>query len=378
MKCLHVVNISFVIPYYLGDQLNYFKSKGFSFDIACSPSDHLIEISKTLPFTPLAIPITRNFNILNDFIAIKKLFTKIRKNKYDIVIGHTPKGAMVAMIASFLARCPQRIYLQHGIMFETSSGFKKIVLKTVERLTAGCATKVVCVSPSVLKKSNEFGLGATKKRLILRKGTCNGIDISRFSPLAYSSQAKSKLKSELNIPEDRIVIGYVGRLVKDKGIEELIAAWKLIEKNKDAILLLVGPFEERDGLSSEVLNYIKAEPTVLCTGLVTDTAPLYSIMDVFILPSYREGFPTVVLEASAMELPVITTRSTGCIDSIIENITGIFTGLEANEIAKAILFYLSNDAARKEHGKAGRKFVQENFLQEDIWKEMESVIYDIK
>lgn len=379
MKILHVVNVSFVLPYFIGEQFDYFQEKGFELYVACTPDKFLYEYSEKKAFTTVPINILREFNIKEDLISIWKLSKVIKQEKIDIVIGHTPKGALIGLVAAKLAGVKNRVCFRHGLMYETSSGLKRTILKLIEKLTGSLASKVVCVSPSVLTISNQEGISSPKKNLLLNKGTCNGINAeSKFNPKLINDDDLDRLRLKYTIkPTDRVV-GYVGRLVNDKGINELIEAWKeLINKYDDVRLLLVGPFEERDGISSSLQEYVLNEPSIIYTGLVNETVNFYSLMDVFILPSYREGFPTVVLEASAMELPVITTLATGCIDSIMENKTGVYTALNPKGIIEKIMYYLDNDILAKEHGRNGRKFIVDNFDQKVIWQEIEKKVLEV-
>lgn len=376
MKILHVVNISFVLPYYIGAQFDYFQKKGVSFFVACYPDDFFYQYAEAKHLTTLPANILREINIKEDFRTIRKLITEIRKNEIDTVIAHTPKGAMIGIIAAFCAGVKKRVYFRHGIMYETSKGFKRVMLKNIERLTSTLATRVVCVSPSVLEKSVAEKLTTKSKSLLLNKGTCNGIDaINLFNKSRIAQDQIEALRKQYNIlPTDKVV-GYVGRLVKDKGIQELLTAWRqVIASNPNAKLLLVGPYEQRDSIDQSFKDYVDQEPSIIHTGLMENVIPFYALMDVFILPSYREGFPTVVLEASAMKLPVITTRSTGCIDSIIENETGVFTEINADNIAEKINHYFINKDKAVTHGENGRRFVVENFDQKLIWQEIEEKI----
>ena len=370
-KVLHVVNVSFVLPYFIGDQFIYLGNKGFEFYVGCTPSEHLYKLSKELKFEVVEINVVREFNIVEDIRSIITLFKYIKKHKIDIVVGHTPKGGLAAMIASYLAGVKKRVYFRHGIMYETSSGLKKIVLKNIERFTGALATQVVCVSKSVMELSNESSLSKVSKNILLGKGTCNGVNVNKFLRDGISAQEPKK--------KGEYIVGYVGRLVKDKGIEELVAAWKIVMvKYPGARLLIVGPFEKRDSVSDETIQFIKTAPSIIFTDLVEETKPYYQMMDLLILPSYREGFPTVVLEASSMELPVITTLSTGCIDSIVENETGIYTNIDVNDIASKICFYIANPEIGKKHGINGRNFVKNNFIQKMIWEEIEKKILSNK
>jgi glycosyltransferase involved in cell wall biosynthesis len=374
-KILHVVNISFVIPYYLGEQIDYFNSKGHSIIIACSPSEDFFEYSIKKSFTPLPLEIKRSFSIINDLIAIFKLTLYLKNNSVDTVVGHTPKGAFIALISASLAGISNRIYFRHGLMFETSKGIKRRALIFIEKFTAMLSTQVISVSSSVLEKSNKLKLSSPKKNKILHQGTCNGIDaISQFNPLKINPIRINSLKDQFGILEKNLVVGYTGRISKDKGVVELLQAWpSIIQVKPNAILLLVGPLDKRDRISSKWESYINNTSSIICTGLVTNTAPYYKLMDCFILPSYREGFPTVVLEASSMSVPVITTKSTGCIDSIVEGITGIFTEINPNSISNSVLLLLNNNSLKDKLSQNGRPFVLKNFNQKQIWEALEKL-----
>lgn len=370
---LHVVNVDFVIPYYFGNQFRYFKDKNYTFHIASSKSDKFLEYSIQYDFIPFQTTISRNFNIFTDIKALYDIMKYIKLNNIDIIIGHTPKGALLAMLSGFLTGINNRIYYRHGLMFETSKNLKLYILRNVERFTGYLATKVVCVSPSVLSKTISYSLNHNSKNILFHKGTCNGIDINKFKKNNY---IEKNLKILYNLNDDKIIIGYVGRLVKDKGIHELLEAWKnLLLKYNNIILLLVGPIEDRNQLSKVDIEYIKNEDSILNIGLVQNVVNFYNIMDIFILPSYREGFPTVILEASAMELPIITTRSTGCVDSIIEDETGVYTNIDSNNIENKIIYYINNPDLREKHGKNGLNFVQNSFKQEIIWDIIEKKIF---
>lgn len=378
MRIFHVVNISFVIPYFLGKQLLYFRQRGFEEYIVCSPSEELETFSKIYDFKYLKIDILRKISIWKDFLAIIRISRYIRDNKADVVTGHTPKGALLAMLASTLMRVPIRLYFRHGLVYETSTGLKRFMLIFMDRLSAKLATKVVCVSPSVYKRSLEDQLNPSHKQILLSKGTCNGIDIERFCRSNINENYLAQLSYNLGIKENNFIIGFSGRLVRDKGIIELIKAFKKIQqKNDNVILLLIGILEERDALPDEVVNSIKENVAIIHTGYVENSIIeyYYALMNVFILPSYREGFPTSVLEASAMELPIITTKATGCIDSIVEGETGIFVEHDVESIVNSIQLLYDNRNMCASYGKNGRNFVVENFNQYTIWQSIEKLYY---
>lgn len=370
-KVLHIVTVSFVINHFFGKQFLYLKGKtGNDYHLGCSPSNDFIELSQKLGYAPFEVEITRSINPLKDLKAVFLIYKYIKKNKITKVVGHTPKGGMVAMIASFFAGVPDRIYFRHGLVYETCSGFKKFLLKSIERLSGALATKVVCVSNSVKKISEDDLLNAPEKNIVLGLGTCNGIDTEeRFNPNNKDEVIIQVLKNKYDISHEDKVVGYVGRLVKDKGIDDLIKAWAIIKaKFPKAKLLLVGPIEERDSISDYSKEQIRSDSSIIFTDFVIDASPYFSLMNVFILPTYREGFPTVSLEASSMNLPVIITRATGCTEAILANETGLFITHKPKDIANKILYYLQNDGVAVQHGNIGRLFVQENFEQTKIWK----------
>lgn len=370
-KVLHIITVSFVINHFFGKQFVYLKNKkGNEYHLGCSPSSELLELAEGLEYIPFEVEVTRSISPIKDIMAIWKIYKYIKKKKITKVVGHTPKGGMVAMIASFFADVSERIYFRHGIIYETSSGFKRVLLKSIDRLTGSLATKVICVSQSVKKISEEDKLNNRSKNLVLGLGTCNGIDTEgKFNPNKLDKDFIQKLRSKLGINKEDKIIGYVGRLVKDKGIDDLLLAWEIVKVNyPNSKLLLVGPIEERDSISEYSKRTISENKSIIFTDFVVNSSPYFSLMDVFILPTYREGFPTVVLEASSMNLPIIITKATGCEEAILENETGLFISNDPKNIADKIMLYLNNYEVAIQHGKKGRLFVQENFEQTKIWE----------
>lgn len=375
MNILHVVNIYFVLPYFIGDQFTYFKERGYRMNVVCSPSEYLADYAKKQGFEYIEIPVNRSISIKQDLTSIWHICNFVRKQKIDIVIGHTPKGALLGMIAGWLCRVPKRIYFRHGLVYETSHGFKQFILKTVDRIASLCATKIVCVSPSVLKRSIEDKLAPAKKQIILGNGTCNGVDTQgSFNPANIDETRLNTLMEKYGINGNDFVIGYSGRMVKDKGIIELVRAFDKLENSENCKLLLVGMFEVRDALPKDVKERITSDSRIIYTGFINGGMEYYyAMMNVYVLASYREGFPTGVLEAQSMGKPVITTCVTGCCDSIIDKTTGLFVKNDADDIVEKL------DMIRLHHaidGANGRKWVIDNFDSRLIWKEIEKLYKD--
>jgi glycosyltransferase involved in cell wall biosynthesis len=327
-------------------------------------------------FTCNEVPILRKISLKADIQAIIHICRYIKKNEIDVIVGHTPKGALLAMLAGWIMRVPTRIYFRHGLAYETARGGMFTLLVNIDRLTAFCSTKVVCVSPSLYQKSLKDRLNKASKQVVLGKGSCAGIDITRFNPGLIPGTKRVALREMLSIPADAVVIGFCGRVAKDKGIAELTHAFEILQQgvDKSLHLLLVGMFDERDPPATDVQERILTNPAISMTGYVKDHVELYyALMDIFVLPSYREGLGMCVLEASAMQLPVVTTRATGCVDTIIENETGVYTDHAPGNIANALLDFINDDEKRYRYGLAGRNFVKANFEQSIIWQEIEKL-----
>lgn len=378
-KIVNVVSVFFSIPFFFGDQLKYFIKKGYEIHLICSPSSKIEVFAKQQGVNYKEFIILRKFAVFQDIKSIFKLYRYFKKQKFDIVVGHTPKGALLSMLASFFARTPKRVFFRHGLVYETTSGLKKLLLKNIERFTSSLATQVVCVSPYLIEKSISDKLSSKKKIVLLNMGSCNGVDV--LSKFNASNIVKSKLKAlrtELTIQNENYVIGYVGRLVKDKGIPELVNAFVKLQKKYPHIkLLLVGPYEDKDELNKITIDIIKSNEDIITVGHVdNDMEYYYSLMNVFILPTHREGLGTSILEASSLGLPVITAEHTGSRDAIVNDVTGSYVKINSKSIEIVLNQYIKNPKKYVQQGVNGRNHMVENFEQELIWKEIEEKIYN--
>ena len=257
---LNVVSVYFSIPFFFGDQFKYFIAKGYNIHLICSPSKYLESYATNQGVKWKEVSITRSISPISDFIALIKICTYIRKNKIEVVVGHSPKGALLSMLAAKLMGVPKRIYFRHGLIYTTKTGLSRKILIWEERFVAYCAKTIVCVSPSLYKLSITDKLNSEEKQTVLGKGTCGGIDtLNKFNPALITPEIKIELLNNLKIPHNSFVVGYSGRIVKDKGIIELIDGFEILRKKHpemDIYLLLVGTFEERDSLPKEVVNKI--------------------------------------------------------------------------------------------------------------------------
>lgn len=372
MRILNIFTISTTPKAFFDGQFKYLSNAGNDIWVVSS-SEEPVDFVKSNSVTYRQFDIRRSISPIADLRTITALISFIRREKFDVVVGHTPKGAMVAMIAAKIAGVKTRVYYRHGLIYTTASGLKRTIFKTVERFTAICATHIINVSPSLSKLAVKDHLNSDKKQIVIGAGTCGGIDaFGTFNPEVISKEDKAELKSVLSIKNDDFVIGFCGRICKEKGIRELIDGFKQFRQNHPhSKLLLVGVFDSRDILPMEYKNEIENNPDILSVGQIEKSKlPLYySLMDVFVFPSYREGFGMCVIEASAMEVPILVSHSHGCIDSIREHQTGEYIDISAHSIVNG-LELMSHQDKRHEYGKNGRKFVVENFDHKIMWPQI--------
>ena len=337
----------------------------------CSKSNDLEDLASQYRFKYTTPPIERKISLWNDIKSIRVICHYIRENKIDIVVGHSPKGALLSMIAAVLCGVKKRIYFRHGLVYETSRGIKRTILKMVDRITSACATTVVCVSPSLMQKSIEDHLCEPSKQVILGKGTCGGIDTqNKYNPDKIDEDRLGLYCHKYGIELQDFIVGFTGRLVRDKGIIELIQAFDLLPKEMNAKLLLVGMFEQRDALPTGIKERILNDERIIYTGQINeDMEYFYAMMNVYVLPSYREGFPIGILEAQAMRLPVLTTTETGCIDAIIDDKTGLYITHDPTNMAQKI----RDIREYTQMGNVGREWVTKNYDQRIIWKYIEEL-----
>ncbi len=372
---LHVLTIYYQLHYFIGDQFTHFKERGYNEHVICSYSPRLDGYAKKMGFRYMATPINRSISIIDDLRAIWQISRYIRKHRIGIVVGHSPKGGLLAMIAAWLSRVPLRVYFRHGIVYETAHGLLRQVLINCDRLTSLCANKIVCVSQSVCERSIADHLNPAHKQLTLGAGTCTGIDTGgKFNPRNINDDKLNEMRAKWGLKESDWVIGYTGRMVKDKGIPELVDAFDAIRKqHTEAKLLLMGPLDHRDVLPERIERRIKSGDGIVWTDFVDeDQEYYYAMMNVYVLASYREGFPIGALEAQSMGVPVITTRATGCRDAIISGKTGEFVKISSNDISTALTRFIEQNLDIK-YGPVARKWVVDNLDYSKIWHHLDNL-----
>ena len=350
--------------FYTG-QPDFLRRAGYDVAVISSPGVEAEELAKGEGAALFPIEIAREISPLRDLRSLLQIYRLLRKLRPALTNFGTPKAGMLGGLAAFAARVPGRVYTLHGLRLETASGLRRALLWCAEWLACRTAHLTLCVSESLRKRAVELGVVHAGSARVLGSGTCNGVDAARFG-----KQAEPELRAALGIPSSAPVIGFVGRLVRDKGIPELVEAFQKISLTKPNLrLLLVGDFEAGDPVFPEVKRYIAQEPRIVRTGFVADVAPYYRLMQVLALPTHREGFGAVSLEAQASGIPVVTTQATGVVDSVVDGVTGSTVPVgDVQALAREIDRLLDDPALRARMGSAGKARALRDFAPEVIWK----------
>ncbi len=375
-KIIRVTTIPKSLGGLLRGQLKFMSQYYHVIGISGKGGDRLDKVAREEEVPVIPVEMTRKITPIQDLRAVYQLYKIFKKEKPDIVHSHTPKAGTLSMLAAKLAGVPHRLHTIAGMPLLEVTGAKRTLLDIVEKLTYSCATMIY---------PNSFGLKEIiiknkytkpKKLKVIGNGSSNGIDISHFDPELYSEEDCIALRTELKIdPADTVFI-YLGRLVKDKGINELVAAFKrLNQENSNSKLLLVGIFEnDLDPLFPEVEQEIKTNPDIIFAGWQSDVRPYFAISDILGFPSYREGFPNVVMQAGAMGLASIVTDINGCNEIIEDGVNGIiippkdeeslYVSLKKLVEDKELLFKLSSKSRTMIVDRYGRQSMWESILEE--------------
>lgn len=368
-KLIRVTTVPVAMYKLLQGQLKYLK-KNFDVIGICSRERYFDELSQSEEIKVLDVEIKRGIYLWRDFVSVLKLIIIFKREKPLIIHSHTGKAGFVAMIAGKLSGVPIRIQTFTGVGFETTKGFYQKLFILTDKITCYCATKIIPEGDGVKKALLKFNI--TKKPLnIIHNGNINGIDVDYFNPLLITNEIKSALRSSMNITDYDFVYCFIGRVVGDKGINELITSFDILSKKySDIKLILVGPFENKlDSLKESSFDIIDNNNNIILTGLQQDVRPYLALSNLFVFPSYREGFPNVLLQAGAMGLPAIVTDVNGSNEIIINEYNGLIIEMkDVFSLTNAMeRLYLNRDLVNHLSSKT-RKRIVENFRREDVWE----------
>tara|TARA_B110000902_G_scaffold2428_1_gene2724 strand:+ start:224 stop:1393 length:1170 start_codon:yes stop_codon:yes gene_type:complete len=344
-KLIRITTVPMALKHLLKGQMSFMSKNGFDVIMISADGQELNDVIESEKCKHFIVPFTRKITIIKDLYATYKLYRILIREKPDIVHTHTPKAGLVGMLASYFARVPARLHTVAGLPLVETTGFKRFILNFVERLTYRCSTMVY---------PNSFGLKeiilknrfTTKNKLrIIGNGSSNGIDTSYFDSELFSSLENNTLKSKLGVEINDFVFIFVGRVVSDKGINELVEAFdRFCLLEQDIKLLIVGPLEdELDPLNEQTKLLINNNINIISVGYQHDVRPYFAISDSLVFPSYREGFPNVVMQAGAMGLPSIVSDINGCNEIIVNNINGLIIGVKSVQTIYDAMIKITSD-----------------------------------
>ncbi|GAA4274202.1 glycosyltransferase family 4 protein [Aquimarina gracilis] len=370
-KIIRVTTVPISLGRLLEGQLKFMSQYYEVVGVSSKGDDMLQKVGKQEGVRVIPVEMTRKITPFKDLMAVYQLYKIFKKERPYIVHSHTPKAGTLSMLAAKLASVPHRLHTIAGLPLLEARGAKRLLLDTVEKFTYRCATMIYPNSYGLEKIILQNRFTKPSKLKVIGNGSSNGIDTSYFDPELYSQQDNKALKKQLNILDKDLVFVYVGRFVTDKGINELIKAFKKLNvTNKDVKLLLVGTYEkELDPLSEETETEINTNPNIISVGWQDDVRPYFAISDVLTFPSYREGFPNVVMQAASMGLASVVTNINGCNEIISNKDNGLIIPVKNEEaLYDNMKKMIENEELRSNMASKARNSITSRYERKLIWK----------
>lgn len=360
-KICYVTTVPSTLKSFVIDVAEYMHSQG-KFEITFI-SSYDKEFEENLPEYIRYIPVKMERGVsLKGIIAVFKMYHIFRKEKFNLVQYSTPNAACYASIAAFLARIPVRLYCQWGIVYVGFSGIKRKIFKFIEKMVCTLSTNIQPDSNGNLKFSVSEKLYTSNKGEVIWNGSAKGINLDKFD-ITQKEKWRCQIREYYNIKQDTYVFGFAGRITRDKGINELLRAFREVQKEyNNTILLLLGTHDNVNSLDQELFSWAQENKHVILTGSVKIVEQYMSAMDVFVLPSYREGFGSSVIEAEAMGIPVIVSDIPGPTDAMEKNVTGVVVKKkDSQELALTMRKFITGKMEMDKMSKAAYKYATERF-----------------
>lgn len=358
-KICYVVTIGLTIRAFFIPQLKYLASHGYDVTVVCSPDEELSDLlGSDVKYIPISIP--RGISFTGMLQATSKLTDLFKTEKFDLVQYSTPNAGLCAAIASKKAGIKVRNYHLMGLRYLGDKGLKQQLLRLFEKFTCTLSTNIECVSKSNLKLAVRDGLFKPDKAVVVFNGSTGGLDLKRFDA-SMREMYRTEIRNQYNLSENDFVFGFVGRITRDKGVNEILNAFSKIDNCK---LLMVGYTNETDSLDQNLYTKSLNEQSIIYTGAVTDVEKYYSAIDCLLLPSYREGFGNVIIEAAAMGCPAIVSNIPGPIDASVENKTALWVEPRNTKQLLQAMIQMKSDASKMQNQCI--TYVTESFDQDKL------------
>lgn len=368
-KIIRVTTVAGSLRILLKGQLSYMNQ--FYDVIGVSSKDRLLaEVTEIEGIRTEGIDMTRKITPFKDLRAVWQLYVFFRKEKPAIVHTHTPKAGTLGLLAALFAGVPNRLHTIAGLPLMEATGKKRMLLNAVEKITYACATKVYPNSKGLDEFVKKEKFTKSSKLKVIGEGSSNGVNVSHFNPALISENDRVDLKKSLNIAEDETILIYLGRIVNDKGIHELVDAFVSIAAKFPKVTLIIAgtPEKELDPIKPKTDELLNTHPKIKLVGWIEDVRPYLAISDVMVFPSYREGFPNVVMQAGAMGIPVIASNINGSNEIIISGENGVIVPVKNTELLeKAIADFIVAEPKPYSSEKY-RKMIIDRYDQKLIWQ----------
>lgn len=368
-KILLGVSSSFCANFLKG-QVRFLVENGFEVLIISGPGEEISWLAREEKAKLLTIDFTKKITPLTDFFQLLRIIYILRREKPDIVNAGNPKSGFLIIMACWLTRQKNVIFTLHGLLSDTKKGGVRQLISISEKLSCRIAQKVLVVSHTLKLHAENRGILPSGKGIVIGKGSANGIDLLMFRGKSTVATSSKQLAQSLGLKQENIILGFAGRLSKDKGIDLLFEAFNTLVKDYPSLrMVIAGPIIEENLFSREWLHQLYHNEKISYLGKLHELTAFYGTIDILVLPSLREGFPNVLIEAAAMEIPVIASDIPGCRDAVLPGINGeLFEKENLNGLVSVLKKLIEQPQLRQQYGTNGRAFVKDNFSNEEIWK----------
>lgn len=372
-KLIRITTVPISLKLLITDQMKYMASKGFVVQAVSADGPEIGEVMSREGVPHTVIPMTRQITPLQDMVALLKMISYLRRHKPDIVHTHTPKAGLIGMLAAKWCRVPVKIHTVAGMPLMTTSGMKRRILTWIEKLTYACADKVWANSQSLRRFIKQHKLVKPEKVTVIGKGSSNGIDLNRFDRQSLDPALIKQTKNAIHYDESKTYLLTVGRMVRDKGIPELVDAFLELKKTNSALkLVLLGPFEEdRDALSEGTKTKIQLSKDIIHIPWSDHVEYFMAQAHILVHPSHREGFPNVLLQAGALACPIVCSDIPGNNDIVQNKQTGLlFEVGQKGQIVEKLSWALDKYDQMKACASALKEEISQYYRRESLHQEI--------